>query len=82
MKRLIIPAPYRVKRTLHFEDLLELFGDQVGIAEYFSVTASAVSMWIRDGVLPAERAIELEFRTNGRLRAVQLPTKVRADQAA
>lgn len=55
-----------------FEQLFNYFGGQNKLAGKLDVTTQAVSQWVKDGKIPAARAIEIEKMTGGEFKAVNL----------
>ena len=55
-----------------FMDVIRHFDNQASLARALSVTPSAVSQWLRRASIPAEKAIEIEIITKGKLKAVDL----------
>lgn len=48
-------------------------GEQVTLAKRLGVTKAAVSYWVTEGKIPANRAIQIELLTDGAIKAVDLP---------
>ena len=48
-------------------------GEQVTLAKRLGVTKAAVSYWVAEGKIPANRAIQIELLTEGAIKAVDLP---------
>jgi hypothetical protein len=56
------------------DDVVAWFGgEQVVLAKKLGVTKAAVSYWVTEGKIPANRAIQVEQLTNGAIKAVDLP---------
>jgi DNA-binding transcriptional regulator YdaS (Cro superfamily) len=55
-----------------FTSLMGHFGTQASLATAVGVTPSAISQWVRRGIIPAEHAITIERITEGKFRAVEL----------
>lgn len=56
------------------DDVVAWFGgEQVVLAKKLGVTKAAVSYWVSEGKIPANRAIQVEQITNGAIKAVDLP---------
>lgn len=54
------------------KDVIEWFGSQSNMARGLGVDRSAVSQWVKDGHLPAARALEVERLSGGRFKALDL----------
>ena len=52
--------------------VVQKFGGQLPLAEYLGVTKQAVATWGMAGRLPPERAIQLERKSGGVFRAIDL----------
>lgn len=46
---------------------IEVVGTQVALAAAIGVTAQAVNQWLTKGRIPAERVLEIERATEGRV---------------
>ena len=56
------------------DDVVAWFGgEQVVLAKKLGVTKAAVSYWVSEGKIPANRAIQIELLTEGAIKAVDLP---------
>jgi DNA-binding transcriptional regulator YdaS (Cro superfamily) len=55
-----------------FKELFLYFGNQNKMAGQLDVTTQAISQWVRDGKVPPARAIQIEYITNGKFKAVNL----------
>jgi DNA-binding transcriptional regulator YdaS (Cro superfamily) len=56
------------------DEVVEWFGgEQVTLAKRLGVTKAAVSYWVSEGKIPANRAIQIELLTEGAIKAVDLP---------
>ena len=56
------------------DDVVAWFGgEQVVLAKKLGVTKAAVSYWVSEGKIPANRAIQIEMLTEGAIKAVDLP---------
>jgi hypothetical protein len=56
------------------DDVVAWFGgEQVVLAKKLGVTKAAVSYWVSEGKIPANRAIQVEQLTQGAIKAVDLP---------
>jgi len=55
-----------------FMDLIKHFGTQGKLARAVGVTPSAISQWVRRNKIPADHAIAIERKTDGKFRAVDL----------
>jgi DNA-binding transcriptional regulator YdaS (Cro superfamily) len=56
------------------DDVVAWFGgEQVVLAKKLGVTKAAVSYWVSEGKIPANRAIQIELLTKGAIKAVDLP---------
>ncbi|CAB4137529.1 DNA-binding transcriptional regulator Cro [uncultured Caudovirales phage] len=56
-------------------EVVEWYGSQAEMARSLKVNRAAVSLWLRIGVLPPARAIQVEQQSRGKFRAVDL-TKI------
>jgi DNA-binding transcriptional regulator YdaS (Cro superfamily) len=54
------------------EQIIEWFGSKANMARALGVDRSAVTQWVKDGGLPAARAVEVERLSGGRFKAVDL----------
>jgi len=54
------------------KDVVEWYGSQANMARAMGVTPVSVSLWMRDGYMPPARAIELEVKSGGKFKAVDL----------
>lgn len=52
------------------QDLIDFFGTQAKVAEFFSIEPAAVCKWAAHGEVPVGRQYEAQVRTAGRLVAV------------
>lgn len=57
------------------EDIVDHFGGQKALAVALDVTPAAVTYWVQDGALPARRAIQIERLTEGKFKALNIPTR-------
>lgn len=56
------------------KDIVDWFGgEQVTLAKKLGVTKAAVSYWVSENKIPANRAIQIEQITKGNFKAVDLP---------
>jgi DNA-binding transcriptional regulator YdaS (Cro superfamily) len=55
-----------------FSDVFEFFGGRNKFCGVFDVSSSALSQWIDAGGFPPLRAIQIEQRSNGKFKAVDL----------
>jgi plasmid maintenance system antidote protein VapI len=56
------------------DDVVEWFGGkQETVAKTLGVTKAAVSYWVSENKIPANRAIQVEQLTDGAIKAVDLP---------
>ena len=56
------------------DDVVAWFGgEQVVLAKKLGVTKAAVSYWVSERKIPANRAIQIELLTEGAIKAVDLP---------
>jgi plasmid maintenance system antidote protein VapI len=56
------------------DDVVQWFGGkQETVAKTLGVTKAAVSYWVSENKIPANRAIQVEQLTNGTIKAVNLP---------
>jgi len=51
------------------QDLLDQFGTQKAVAEFFNCSTSTVNEWFANDEIPAGRQYEAQVRTAGRLMA-------------
>jgi DNA-binding transcriptional regulator YdaS (Cro superfamily) len=58
------------------DKMVEWFGSQAEVARTLKVSASAVTQWIQNGAIPAQRAIQIEALTKGQIKAVELVAQV------
>ena len=56
-------------------EVVDWFGSQANMARALGVDRAAVSGWVKTGVLPPARAIQVEQQSGGRFRAVDLIEK-------
>ena len=56
-------------------EVVDWFGSQANMARALGVDRAAVSGWVKAGVLPPARAIQVEQQSGGRFRAVDLIEK-------
>jgi len=61
----------KMDATASFEKVCAALGGRVSMAQFFSVTDAALSQWKKDG-FPPHRAIEVERRLKGKIRAADL----------
>jgi len=54
------------------QEIIEHFGNQYRLAKALDVERAAVNAWVRTGVIPPRRAIEIEVLTNGKFKAVDI----------
>lgn len=60
--------------NLTVDDVINWFGGkQETVAKTLGVTKAAVSFWVSENKIPANRAIQVEQLTNGAIKAVDLP---------
>jgi DNA-binding transcriptional regulator YdaS (Cro superfamily) len=58
------------------DKMVEWFGSQAEVARTLKVSASAVTQWIQNGAIPAQRAIQIEALTKGEIKALDLVAQV------
>jgi len=56
--------------------MVEYFGSQAEVARALKVTPSAVTQWLQNGAIPAQRAIQIEALTKGEIKALDLVAQV------
>ena len=57
------------------DEIVRHFGGQKALAVALDVTPAAVTYWVQDGALPARRAIQIERLTEGKFKALNIPTR-------
>ena len=63
-----------ISHSVTVDDVVAWFGgEQVRLAKKLGVTKAAVSYWVSEGKMPANRAIQVEQITKGEIKAVDLP---------
>ncbi len=56
------------------KEIVSHFGGQKALADALNVSPPAVAQWVQQGAFPARRAIEIETLTEGKFRAIDIPT--------
>jgi len=54
------------------EDVIKWYGSQANMARALKVDRAAVSLWVKSGVLPPARSIQVEQQSGGKFKAVEL----------
>lgn len=54
------------------KDVIDWYGSQANMARALKVDRAAVSFWVKVGVLPPGRAIQVEQQSGGKFKAVDL----------
>ena len=54
------------------KDVVDWYGSQANMARALKVDRAAVSLWVKVGVLPPGRAIQVEQQSGGKFKAVDL----------
>lgn len=59
----------------NISEVVDWYGSQANMARALSVDRAAVSAWVKVGMLPPARAIQVEHQSGGRFKAVDLTAK-------
>jgi adenylosuccinate lyase len=62
------------------EEIIKHFGTQYRLAKVLKVERAAVNAWVKSGVIPPKRAIEIEVLTNGKFKAVDITGALKDDE--
>ncbi len=54
------------------KDVIDWYGSQANMARALKVDRAAVSLWLKIGVLPPARAIQVEKQSGGKFKAVDI----------
>lgn len=64
------------------DEILTHFGNQYQLAKKLGVERAAVNQWVKSGIIPPRRAIEIEKLTEGKFKAVEITRGLKNDDAA
>jgi len=54
------------------QEVIDWYGSQANMSRALEVDRAAVSQWVKDGKLPAARALQIEKQSGGKFKAVDL----------
>ena len=57
------------------DEIVRHFGGRKALAVALNVSPAAVTYWVQDGALPPRRAIQIERLTEGKFKALDIPTR-------
>jgi DNA-binding transcriptional regulator YdaS (Cro superfamily) len=72
----------KIMQTTAIKRAVEIVGGGASLARYIGVNRASVQDWIRRGIVPATRAIEIEKATDGQVTRQELRPDLYPDESA